>query len=187
MTVSNKGVAAFLGLIVLCLGGCQQLPDWAKMSRDKNAHNKTICLVEPPVKAPEYNCDIQYWLLYWANADSIPWPERRTAISTLDESLDGQLRKILLSQPVSTPYQDRLRAQSWFDAIKSRLTQPAADVFTAIMAKPSQQLLELESALTVMSRINTQQAKSTAELKQKLQQLMNIEAELVDAQREQQP
>jgi hypothetical protein len=96
------------------------------------------------------------------------------------------LKKILLSQGKSTPYQDRLRAQGWVESILPKLSQHMRRFILIALYHPSQDLLELESALVTLSKINTQQSFKIEEqqllLKKQqsqIDQLLNIEASII--------
>jgi uncharacterized coiled-coil protein SlyX len=78
------------------------------------------------------------------------------------------LVKILLSQPTDTPYNQRLRAQNWVVKIEGQ-TSPAMNVLLdQLIYQTSQQLLEFESAITILSRVNVRQQKAITELEQQL-------------------
>ncbi|MEW9798085.1 hypothetical protein [Alteromonas sp. CYL-A6] len=151
--------------------------------------DNAFCLVADETMLP-HNCDARYWVALWVKADNTAWPERKRALSALGSTLSDKLHRIILSIPVDTPYQDRLRAQTLLNEVTSSLTPQAQRVATTLLAQPNQQMLEFESAITLLSRVNTRQANSIDVLKnelelqqKKLEELLQIEATLMDKSR----
>jgi hypothetical protein len=96
------------------------------------------------------------------------------------------LKKILLSQGKSTPFQDRLRAQAWVESILPKLSQQMRRFIVVALYHPSQDLLEMESALVTLSKINTHQSTHIEEQQalldkqqNQIDQLLNIEATII--------
>jgi hypothetical protein len=125
-------------------------------------------------------CESRYWLELWRSHVNVPWSERKILIAELGDTSTQRLQRFLLSQPLDTPYQARLRAQTDFQAVKPVLEPLFANL-------PSQQLLEYESAITILSRVNTrqslrieEQAQKLLEQESKLIQLLRIEAEALE-------
>ena len=136
----------------------------------------------------KHDCKIEYWLRFWSEIEDISWPERKKQIDALSAQDTDVLKKILLSQGKSTPYQDRLRAQAWVESILPKLSQQMRSFILVALYHPSQDLLELESALVTLSKINTQQAFKIEEqqilLKKQqsqIDQLLNIEASIIQS------
>jgi len=71
----------------------------------------------------------------------------------------------LLSQGIDTPYQNRLRAQSWLLALENQVSPAMHMLLIDIIYENSQQLLEFESAITILSGINTRQEQQIAALR----------------------
>lgn len=148
--------------------------------------NLPICVWE---NASETNdCKIEYWLRFWSDIEDISWPERKKQIETLSEEDTDILKKVLLSQGKSTPFQDRLRAQSWVEEILPKLSLPMRRFILVALYNPSQDLLEMESALVTLSKINTHQSLNIEEQKillnkqqSQIDQLLNIEASIIQS------
>ncbi len=178
--------------VVVGLAGCQLLPSTTtvtdisenKMEQTKVVETDCVFLVEPMDDA---RCEMDFWQDYWIQVDQVSWPERQTLIESLADSPDQLLQKIILSQPVNTPYKARLRAQHWIEQVMPRLTPGAQGWLTTVVNKPSGHMLELESAVTILSNINNQQDKTLTQQEQQIQQLkaqlealMKIESNLMN-------
>ena len=131
-------------------------------------------------------CEIGFWLDYWAQVEQMTWPNRESLIEQLGDLPDTLLQKVILSQPVNTPYKARLRAQHWFDQLVPALSEANQQRLTAIIQKPSEHMLEFESAITLLSKVNNGQDKTIeaqeqqiSELKAQLEALLNIESNLM--------
>jgi hypothetical protein len=180
-------------LLLLALSGCQMLtshPLSQKVSdtNDVNVPVNLFCLyINPPVD-DKYNCELSYWLHYWFAADPMSWEQRKAEIALLTDSAQDTLRKVLLSQGELTPYQNRLRSQVWTTNLIKDFDGGMQDLLTVMVYQPSQALLELESALVTLSKINSAQS-TRIEEQQKLvdEQHSQIQQqqELVDEQRSQ--
>ncbi|MEO9946307.1 hypothetical protein [Paraglaciecola sp.] len=178
----------FVSLLFL-ISSCELLQTNQTVSQPKNT--QTYCIWK--VKHTNIDCDIHYWLGYWADIESIDWPERKAKIDTLGETDADILKKVLLSQGKSTPYQNRLRAQMWADVVFPKLNDGMREFLKVALYTPSQSLLELESALVTLSKINTQKVASIEEWRLRLaqqklkleeqqnqiEQLLNIEASML--------
>jgi hypothetical protein len=134
------------------------------------------------------DCKIEYWLRFWYEIEDIPWPERKKQIDALSEQDANVLKKVLLSQGKSTPFQDRLRAQGWTESILPKLSQQMRRFILVALYSPSQDLLEMESALVTLSKINTYQSFKIEELQillnkqqSQIDQLLNIEASIIQS------
>ena len=143
-------------------------------------------------------CDeqsLRYWWQFWVVQDGVPWEQRKKSIDMQGTDKAGQLRKIIMSQPQDTPYQDRLRAQNWAQALMSELSEPMQQLLQVVLVKPSQSLLEHESAITILQRRINKQTEQLSQQALQLEQqeikideqqgqieaFMNIEASIVDA------
>jgi hypothetical protein len=180
--------------IIILFSGCELLPSSNSAQITTSIPEiRPNCVWESP--SVENHCRIEFWLQYWSQIEDIPWPERKEKIEILSEQEDDILKKVLLSQGKSTPYQDRLRAQRWVEIILPKLTQPMRRFITVALYYPSQGLLEMESALVTLSKINTHQSFNVEEQQTKLNeqqilldkqqsqidQLLNIEASIMES------
>lgn len=150
---------------------------------------KTICFVQNDEKnkAEKPHCDFSAWMNFWVEHDTLSWPKRREMIEKLSDTPKDLMKKVLLSQRRGTPYQNRLRAQAWIDQLQPKLTNDSKEWLNLIVHHPSQQLLEFESALTILTRINTNQSKeieaqqdTIKEQQQQIEQLLKIEASMME-------
>ena len=148
--------------------------------------NQPICVWENYLEANE--CKIEYWLRFWYEAEAISWPERKRQINALSEQDADVLKKVLLSQGKDTPFQDRLRAQAWVESILPKLIPQMRLFIVVALVHPSQDLLEMESALVTLSKISTHQSSHIEELqrllnkqKSQIDQLLNIEASIIQS------
>ncbi|MFT2092630.1 hypothetical protein [Paraglaciecola sp. 2405UD69-4] len=181
----------FLFVPVLFLMTSCELLKTTPQENTQTQFKQTYCIWK--VKATEADCDIHYWLGYWGNIENIDWPERKAKIDTLSDSDADVLRKVILSQGKSTPYQNRLRAQMWAESVFPKLNDSMRTFLEVALYTPSQSLLELESALVTLSKINTQkvasieerrieleqQKKKLQEQQHQIEQLLNIEASMI--------
>lgn len=133
------------------------------------------------------NCDVDNWLRYWSAVNTMIWPERKAQIENLSEEPADTLKKVLLCQGKGTPYQDRLRAQGWLTSLMPVLSDDMQQFVKVAIYQPSQELLELESALVTLSKISTNQANRVEEQKllldqqkDQIEQLLKIEASIMD-------
>ncbi|MFC3120736.1 hypothetical protein [Agaribacter flavus] len=144
-------------------------------------------------------CELNHWAKVYVSADEHNWSERAKIISNLGDSPQELLHKVLLSQGIDTPYQNRLRAQNWITSLLTVVEPPMAEVLDVMIFQPSQQLLEMESAITLLSQLNASKEKALNELELKLanrkaeletkrvqvEQLLKIEANMADQNRSQ--
>lgn len=188
----------WLLLLSVLAGGCtiinEKPPIPGPVIPENEAREKLreerVCVVPEAIADFETRCDMAYWLGLWVEADAMRWSQRKAAITALGNSLPDKLHKIVLSLPVDTPYQDRLRAQSWLSEVQVYLTEQMQTLVDTLVESPNTQLLEFESAISLMSRVNTQQAQTIENLKEeleaqrkKLEELLQIEATLMDKNR----
>lgn len=195
--MKKKGLLIFL---LLSMSGCTLL-DGIHNNVDSGSETlvtsldlqdaQDICLVNNQDLKVEHNCDFIFWLSYWLDNEGLSWPQRREMIKQLDGSIDNQLRKILLSQSSGTPYQDRLRAQAWYEQLMPQLTAAMQEILRVMIYQPNQELLEFESAIATLSKVNSNQSKTIEEQQrilqqqqQQLEQLLKIEASMADKTKE---
>ena len=150
----------------------------------------SLCLVEKDTESFEHQCDLLYWVNLWVQADNTRWPVRRDAIAGLSDSTEDKIKKIILSLPVDTPYQSRLRARHWLTEVKDKLTPDMQTVVTTIVNAPNDEMLELESAMVILNRVNTDKEKQLQMLEKelesqtkKMEELLKVEATLMDKNR----
>jgi hypothetical protein len=136
-------------------------------------------------------CDVSQWLDFVFDYQLVTWKDRKVIIDSLGKSDQDVLKKILLSQSVDTPYQDRLRAQLWAEDIMPNLEEPLQSFVKLLIYQPSQQVLELESAIVTLNKMNLKHAEEIdvmqALIKQhqdQLEQLLKLETNLVEKVRE---
>lgn len=188
------------GLIValLVLTGCQSLT--RNNDNTGEPENMTpapaakiergICLFDEPPQGFEHNCDAAYWLNTWIAAANQTWSERKQAIKVLGDSAFDTLHTYVLTLPTDTPYQDRLRAQLALNDIAGAFTPTAQEVVNVIAASQNNQIMQLESAMVVLEQENTSRGEKVKALEQeavnlrkKLEELLQIEATLMDKNR----
>ena len=195
-----KAKILLIVIILTLVSGCQILEAYS----GKVAHSiqyQDICVFVEQELEQGPNCDVDIWLKYWSGLNTMTWPERSGQIENLSEQPADTLKKVLLSQGKETPYQDRLRAQGWVTALMPMLSDDMQKFVTVAIYQPSQELLELESALVTLSKINTNQANTVEEQKllseqqqkkieqqrllleqqkSQIEQLLKIEASIMD-------
>ncbi len=185
--------------IVALLGGCaaiegnQSAPVIPVEDNSKTPQlmeSDSLCLVSEDVATFEHQCDLLYWVNLWVQADNTRWPVRKDAIANLGDSVEDKIKKIILSLPIDTPYQSRLRAQHWLKEIDSELTPEMQTVVKTIVDAPNSEMLELESALVILNRVNTDKEKQIKMLEEdlelqtkKMDELLKVEATLMDKNR----
>ncbi|MCW8107825.1 hypothetical protein OPS25_04840 [Alteromonas ponticola] len=189
-------------ICVVLLAGCKLVPpppveteqplppEVVEVKQTEPIDTSELCLVEKEVAEFEHRCDLAYWTSLWIKADEMSWPRRKDAINALGNSFEDKLTKIIFTLPISTPYQDRLRASHWLKEIQARLSPDFARLVKSIVQTPNEQILEYESAITLLSRVNTQQSQSIENLqkeleaqRKKVEELLQIEASLMDKNR----
>ena len=148
--------------------------------------NPPICVWKNDVKTNE--CKIEYWIRFWYEIEDVSWPERKKQIDALSEQDTDVLRKVLLSQGKSTPFQDRLRAQAWVESILPKLSLQMHRFIIVALYHTSQDLLEMESALVSLSKMNTHQSLHIEEQQillneqqSQIDQLLNIETSIIQS------
>lgn len=177
--------------LLLCTGvlmGCELLPEGIKGQAKQNVKLQVCVWLEPNISAESSNCDLQSWIGFWAEIDSQTWPERKAQIEQLNsDSKVDVFKKVLLSQAKGTPYQNRLRAQLWLESLMPAFTPSMASFVRNSILHPSQELLEMESALVTLTKLNSnkqsvldaQQAQLDKQ-KRQIEQLLNIETSIID-------
>lgn len=183
---------------LLMLSGCSvlssitgKLSDNERNSQDTNVlDNAELCVVVREEANLEHNCDMAYWLNLWLVADDTPWLERKQSLSSLDNSMHDTLLRYFFTLPNDTPYQERLGAQLSIDAIEAKMTPAFARVIRTVAMQQNKQLMELESALSVLVKQNATLSNEMSALTTQLQEqqkkinaLLKIETTLMDKSR----
>jgi hypothetical protein len=97
------------------------------------------------------------------------------------------LKKVLLSQGRGTPFQYRLRGQVWVESNLHKLNQQMRHFIVVALYHSNQGLPEMESVLVTLSRISMYQSLHIEEQqilldkKSQIDQLLNIEASIVQS------
>lgn len=185
-----------LAIALMALTGCQLLKgfndtaDTPPVSENSQTLTEEFCFYEQPPLLFEHNCDPTFWLKLWLTSDDTSWRERKAQIKALGTTEFDKLQAYVFTLPNDTPYQDRLRAQLAVNSMMSDFTPMAQNVISVIAAKQNTLLMELESALVVLEKENTSRAQQlgalTTEadnLRKKLEELLQIEATLMDKSR----
>jgi hypothetical protein len=142
-------------------------------------------------------CNLYAWSEKLILSSTIPWPMRSDMIEALPQDPKSLLEKVLLSQGNDTPYRNRLRAQKWIEELQTVTDKSMTRVLDILIYQPSQQLLELESAITILSKVNNRQAKTIVaqeiqllqknkeieKQREQVKQLLDIEASMVNQNR----
>jgi hypothetical protein len=179
------------------LGGCGLLKQVKHGSAPVLTTEPRLCQTQAHQEAFNDFCYAQHWLTYILDMQKIGWPSRVQLIQELGEEPAELLQKILLSQGVDTPYQHRLRAQNWIIKLNTDAPDLMSKLVNDIVYDNSKQLLEFESAITILSSINTRQEKTIIELQLLLlerdqqilkqqgqvEQLLKIETDLIEQNR----
>lgn len=173
--------------VFILFTSCELLPPSnSAQSEAQEQKNQPICVWKS--SADVKNCKIEYWLQYWYEIEDITWPSRKKQIDALTDQDADVLKKVFLSQGKSTPYQARLRAQIWVESLLPKLSQRMRRFILVALYHPSQDLLEMESALVTLSKINTHQSFNIEEQQvlldkqqSQIEQLLNIEASIMES------
>ncbi|MDT0594644.1 hypothetical protein [Glaciecola petra] len=180
------------------LSGCELVPKFVKDAQQDQASNGIqLCMSEDnKVEFSEF-CKLENWLIFTLETEQQEWSQRKSKIAVLGDNPRDLLIKILLSQYQDTPYQNRLRAQNWVLKLLPKVDPDMRELLKSIVYNNSQQLLEYESAITLISRVNVRQEKTIQDLQIQLQeredrlqkqqdqveQLLKIESDLIEQNR----
>jgi uncharacterized coiled-coil protein SlyX len=167
---------------VLVLSGCEVLQQ--KLQHKAPVLTSTgsyLCESESSVELFEEFCNVQAWSDFLIETDALTWTARNALIKSLSNAPKFKLQQILLSQGSDTPYANRLRAQNWITSLQPQMDEKMQQVLKLMVFEPSQQILELESAITILTRLNTRQEKTIEELEQTL----SIRSKEMEKQRDQ--
>lgn len=184
---------AFIGLV-----GCtltpQPTPNSEETPESSPVDSVNTCLFVDRVQLSDERCAAEFWFHYWAQTEQLPWPKRLSLIEGMEDHPIELLQKVILSQPVNTPYKARLRAQHWFAELSEYLTPEYQHQLNVIIVKPSEQMLEFESAISLLSKVNNSKDKTIErqdaqikKLRAQLEALLNIESNLMHQEEDPQP
>lgn len=180
----------------LILSGCALTPENEDKALPESIQSEIVpedgdCVFQAVQYMDPARCELGFWLDYWAQIDQMTWPKRESLIEQLGDTPDQLLQKVILSQPVNTPYKARLRAQHWFEQLLPALSGMNQRRLAVIIHKPSEHMLEFESAVTLLSKMSNGRDKTIkaqenqiSELKAQLEALLNIESNLMSQEEE---
>jgi hypothetical protein len=181
-------------LLCLTLAGCQLPPAPGPITPAPtepllSAEPEVISLPEPeptstPLTISADAATLQAWV-YYRGAMLNRINEEREALNNDAEQNDvWQLKRTILQLHPDTPYLTRLRVQMQLAEQLSALPAPLAALLSWDLAF-NQKLLEAESAVSALTRLNAQQhdnidrlQKTNKELQKKIDALTQIEAQL---------
>ncbi|MFT5541001.1 MAG: hypothetical protein ACI97K_001549 [Glaciecola sp.] len=190
--------------IMLSLSGCELLksfkPELLESSESLEVVDVSLtkyCISQETITRFDEFCELDWWAEKLIVASTTPWLERSEMIDALALDPKSLIEKVLLSQGDDTPYRNRLRAQKWIEELQTLTDKKMTQVLDILIFQPSQQLLELESAITILSKVNGRQEKTLtaqevqiAEKNQEIEnqrkqveQLLDIEASMVNQNR----
>lgn len=185
-------------LLMLSLSACELLkPLNNEPSEVVNLMSTKYCESAETMARFEAYCELDMWADQLILASTISWPVRSDMIDALEQEPKSLLEKVLLSQSDDTPYRNRLRAQKWIEELQTLTDKSMTQVLDVLIFQPSQALLELESAITILSKVNGRQEKTIAaqeiqiaeknkeieNQRKQVEQLLDIEASMVNQNR----
>ena len=188
-------------LAMISLPGCSLLKslksELSEPSEVASLMATKYCERQDSIAHFEEYCNLDAWSEKLILSSTIPWPMRSDMIEALPQDPKSLLKKVLLSQGNDTPYRNRLRAQRWIEELKSVTDKSMTHVLDILIFQPSQQLLELESAITILSKVNNRQEKTIVaqeiqlllknteieNQREQVKQLLDIEASMVNKNR----
>jgi uncharacterized coiled-coil protein SlyX len=188
----------FFLLVVLALSGCELLkPLKREPSEVVNLMSTKYCESDDTMARFAEYCELDKWADKLILASTISWPVRNEMIDALPNDPKSLIEKVLLSQGDDTPYRNRLRAQKWIEEIQTLSDKSMTQALDILIFQPSQQLLELESAITILSKVNGRQEKTITDQeiqlteknqeienqRKQVEQLLDIEASMVNQNR----
>jgi hypothetical protein len=192
----------FILLLMLSLSGCEILKnvkEELKIEPDEVEQPKLTKYCESPETVLRFDkyCELDAWAEQLILSSTISWPVRSEMIEALGDEPKLLIEKVLLSQGEDTPYRNRLRAQRWIEELETLTDHAMTQVLDILVFQPSQQLLELESAITILSKVNGRQEKTLAaqealiaeknkeieKQRKQVEQLLDIEASMVNQNR----
>lgn len=189
---------ASLCLMLITLSACELLPSLQEAEL-KAQNQQILCVNQDQVEAYAEFCQLDNWLLYMFKVQELTEPERTSLIQSLPDDNSSLIKKTLLSQSVETTYNKRLRAQNWIVKLSVGASDSMNFLLNKMIYANSQHLLEFESAITILSRVNARQQSEIDALQLQLQsreseikkqqeqveQLLKIETDLLKQNRKQ--
>ncbi|NRQ41706.1 hypothetical protein HRH59_03865 [Rheinheimera sp. YQF-2] len=186
--------SGFIISLLLLLNGCQLLvppppPDTTPAEPVVQPEPSTPTLPEPePVATPLAIADdaatLQAWVNYRAAMLGRMNEERDNLLADTSQDEIWALKRTILQLHPDTPYLTRLRVQMQSAEQLAQLPAPLAALLSWDLAF-NQKLLEAESAVSALTRLNAQQhdnlerlQKTNKELQKKIDALTQIEAQL---------
>lgn len=183
----------FFGVLVtvMMISSCELLPlHKTNEVSEIELLNKPICVWQSIDNVVTKDCHVEYWIRYWSSLEGLSWSKRKAKIDILSDHDADILKKVMLSQGKDTPYQNRLRAQIWVEALIPKLSQEMGQFVKVAVYQPSLEMLEMESALVTLSKTNSRHEQSLEKQilqlsKQagQIEQLLNIETSIIQIDR----
>lgn len=173
-------------LLAVGLSGCHLLPS---TSIKKDERLASFPCPSAQQTFSDDTCDMYVWLQYWIEVNQLDWKSRKKRIASLSPNTNetDKLKVILLSQAPDTPYQSRLRAQKYSTDMIENDTYQLGRFIQFLVFLPAQRALELESAITTLSRMNADKTKqlnqqqATIEAQRvQLDKILQIEKSMID-------
>ena len=178
--------------VIMSLSACNLMPETQTQAPVVNLNGMCESRVTNEI-FDEY-CDWSAWTQALVEYSTLSWNARSEKISKLDSQPHSLLQKVLLSHGNDTPYQNRLRSQNWITTLQTVTDKSMTQLLDIVFFQSNQQLLELESAITILSQVNARQAKTiTAQealliekdklitmQQQQVEQLLDVEASMVN-------
>ncbi|QBL08179.1 hypothetical protein E0Z06_00940 [Rheinheimera sp. D18] len=183
------------GLIILfslTLAGCQLTPPLAPETAPQAlpqieptvSHPPELVPVDTPLSLHDDALTLQAWINYRASILNQMNEERELLANDSVQDDVWQLKRTILQLHPDTPYLTRLRIQMQLAEQLAALPAPLAALLSWDLAF-NQKLLEAESAVSALTRLNAQQhdnierlQKTNKELQKKIDALTQIEAQL---------
>ncbi|MEH8021951.1 hypothetical protein [Rheinheimera metallidurans] len=183
------------GLIILfslTLAGCQLTPPLAPETAPQAlpqieptaSHSPALEPVNTPLSLHDDALTLQAWISYRASILNQMDEERELLANDSVQDDVWQLKRTILQLHPDTPYLTRLRIQMQLAEQLAALPAPLAALLSWDLAF-NQKLLEAESAVSALTRLNAQQhdnierlQKTNKELQKKIDALTQIEAQL---------
>lgn len=178
--------------VSLLLAGCQGVPaPLPVILKPKPAPEKVVELpkeqpapVKPQLALLDNSTTLSAWQSYRGDVLQMNSAQRDAVAKTLEKTPVGELQSLLLRIHPDTPYAVRFRAQTQLSEQLSRLPAGLAALLRWDYVF-NQKLLESESAVKALGRLNGQQQdnldklqKQNADLQKKIEALTQIEAKL---------
>ncbi len=178
--------------VTLLVAGCQGVPaPLPVILKPKPAPEKVVELpkeqpapVKPKLALQDDAATLSAWQAFRGEVLQMTTAQRDAVSKTLEKTPVGELQGLLLRLHPDTPYAVRFRAQNQLSEQLSRLPAGLAALLRWDYAY-NQKLLESESAVKALGRLNGQQQdnleklqKQNADLQKKIEALTQIEAKL---------